>query len=908
MEGGSLFNTGFFGSSFYWWMGQIADDSTWRNNELSSKYPDRNTPLGWGKRYRVRIIGVHDKEEETIPSDQLPWANIMYPVTAGGGQAGSHQSANLRQGMFVFGFYMDGQDMQVPVIMGVLGNNSKTLLKTKIGNDDSNFSGTSGVAQGQQDKRGTEKEPIPDNEKVIKKPKPKTIADEESTIDSGAELNRFGLPTGRASNNNELADLSDAKLEIERIKSAPALLKKEKIKKFFGIDIEDEIDEITQSMEDNFIKNKVVTARKRRVAEANKPGSPAQTGATIESVDCLQLLTAETQKKEDKYQEKTVLVIPEDTVGSAIKAMQTISENLAKKTEKYLSSFSDYADAVSGPPNLDTLTKFKKDSACAMSKYMKIILDKMMEYTSKTLNEEISEAISDMPSCMRYQMGDMMDLGNEKLLQKYNEITDGMCGLLESILDDQINIPDLTEQAERNAVNVGITTEISVVDPETGNLIKQNVLIEEEVSHPSVPICSAETIIGQAISNVRVGITSINSQILDGTNVYLKDIKSELERLDDSFTERVQTNTDDGKVLEITDEEVLDEVRGGTLYKTALKVGTLFRSSTNPSRNPAGPVGFTTAETTGQGLTVDITVSTGGLAGFGNAGGATDFEFLSQGTGYTNQNAVNCNGGSGTGMKVNLVTSAGEITTMFVHTTGTGYKKGDELTVQAGNFDAQFALTAVEGKIDDGGIVISDGGNGYLEGDVYTVLGGSDDGTFLIISVSDIGDGVATNTAAPKKLSNSGFNLNNLVGNVTSALNFENITANVFPFEMPPNPAVSDFYTLANGGEGQPDFELPNFAELPKQINEGVEIAAKEIIPFAEPTLKKTIDLAQRTTTTTTSGSTSTTTTQTSTSNNVATGAVSFDTATSETTADTSSSTPTGGSSGGSSGGGGGGY
>ena len=94
MEGGSLFNTGFFGSSFYWWMGQIADDSTWRDNELSSKYPDRNTPLGWGKRYRVRIIGVHDKEEETIPSDQLPWANIMYPITAGAGQAGSHQSAN----------------------------------------------------------------------------------------------------------------------------------------------------------------------------------------------------------------------------------------------------------------------------------------------------------------------------------------------------------------------------------------------------------------------------------------------------------------------------------------------------------------------------------------------------------------------------------------------------------------------------------------------------------------------------------------------------------------------------------------------------------------------------------------------------------------------------------------------
>ena len=30
MEGGSLFNPGFLGASFLWWVGQIADDATWR--------------------------------------------------------------------------------------------------------------------------------------------------------------------------------------------------------------------------------------------------------------------------------------------------------------------------------------------------------------------------------------------------------------------------------------------------------------------------------------------------------------------------------------------------------------------------------------------------------------------------------------------------------------------------------------------------------------------------------------------------------------------------------------------------------------------------------------------------------------------------------------------------------------
>ena len=81
MEGGSLFNPGFLGGAFLWWVGQIVDDSTWRDNTNSGKYQDRTSIPGWGRRYKVRIIGLHDQGEKTIPSDQLPWAQPMYPVT-----------------------------------------------------------------------------------------------------------------------------------------------------------------------------------------------------------------------------------------------------------------------------------------------------------------------------------------------------------------------------------------------------------------------------------------------------------------------------------------------------------------------------------------------------------------------------------------------------------------------------------------------------------------------------------------------------------------------------------------------------------------------------------------------------------------------------------------------------------
>ena len=82
MEGSSLFNPGFLGAAFLWWIGQIADDSTWRDNISKGNYEDKNDVPGWGRRYKVRIIGLHDQGEEQIPSEQLPWANICLLYTS----------------------------------------------------------------------------------------------------------------------------------------------------------------------------------------------------------------------------------------------------------------------------------------------------------------------------------------------------------------------------------------------------------------------------------------------------------------------------------------------------------------------------------------------------------------------------------------------------------------------------------------------------------------------------------------------------------------------------------------------------------------------------------------------------------------------------------------------------------
>jgi len=185
MEGGSLFNPGFLGSNFLWWVGQIADDSTWRDNINAGKYPDKDSIPGWGRRYKVRIIGLHDQGQETIPDDQLPWANVMYPITAGGGQTASKATPNLRQGNMVFGFFLDGQDQQVPVIMGVLGNNSQTVLNQKIGtsrvtNTTPGTLATSGYADGASPPKGSARPTPPASDLAVKQPAKRKAASQEA--------------------------------------------------------------------------------------------------------------------------------------------------------------------------------------------------------------------------------------------------------------------------------------------------------------------------------------------------------------------------------------------------------------------------------------------------------------------------------------------------------------------------------------------------------------------------------------------------------------------------------------------------------------------------------------------------------------------------------------------------------
>jgi len=114
---------------FIWWIGQIASDS-WKINAIGSTAGD--VPLdeqaGFGYRYQIRIMGYHTADEAALSDNDLPWASVMYPVTAGANAGSAGATPNLRKGNFVYGFFVDGEDAQQPVIMGVLGYNQYTPI------------------------------------------------------------------------------------------------------------------------------------------------------------------------------------------------------------------------------------------------------------------------------------------------------------------------------------------------------------------------------------------------------------------------------------------------------------------------------------------------------------------------------------------------------------------------------------------------------------------------------------------------------------------------------------------------------------------------------------------------------------------------------------------------------------
>jgi len=92
----------FMGTQFVWWQGVVEDV---------------NDPLKLG-RCRVRILGFHNPDTRMIPTEDLPWAMVIQPITSAAISEIGQSPTGLLPGTWVVGFFRDPHFFQQPIVFG----------------------------------------------------------------------------------------------------------------------------------------------------------------------------------------------------------------------------------------------------------------------------------------------------------------------------------------------------------------------------------------------------------------------------------------------------------------------------------------------------------------------------------------------------------------------------------------------------------------------------------------------------------------------------------------------------------------------------------------------------------------------------------------------------------------------
>jgi hypothetical protein len=80
---------------------------------------DRADPKSLG-RLRVRCLGYHTENLDKLETKDLPWAHVMNPITSATVSGLGQSPLGAVEGSWVVGFFQDGADAQMPIIIGTL--------------------------------------------------------------------------------------------------------------------------------------------------------------------------------------------------------------------------------------------------------------------------------------------------------------------------------------------------------------------------------------------------------------------------------------------------------------------------------------------------------------------------------------------------------------------------------------------------------------------------------------------------------------------------------------------------------------------------------------------------------------------------------------------------------------------
>ncbi len=104
---------------FFWWVGEVEDNED---------------PMELG-RVKTRILGYYTNVQggttADLPTDKLPWATVLQHTSQAGNDGQGESSGQLQPGAIVMGFFMDGENAQMPIVIGVLRVSKSADTETK---------------------------------------------------------------------------------------------------------------------------------------------------------------------------------------------------------------------------------------------------------------------------------------------------------------------------------------------------------------------------------------------------------------------------------------------------------------------------------------------------------------------------------------------------------------------------------------------------------------------------------------------------------------------------------------------------------------------------------------------------------------------------------------------------------
>ena len=118
-----MYDNNFLGKNNFIWFNGVVED--------------RQDPQKLG-RLRVRCVGIHTDNKDDLPTADLPWSQLIHPITSSGISGLGHSPGFIVEGTWVFGYFRDGYAMQEPMVIGTLPGKPVELADTSKGFYDPN--------------------------------------------------------------------------------------------------------------------------------------------------------------------------------------------------------------------------------------------------------------------------------------------------------------------------------------------------------------------------------------------------------------------------------------------------------------------------------------------------------------------------------------------------------------------------------------------------------------------------------------------------------------------------------------------------------------------------------------------------------------------------------------------------